>query len=185
MSSSARSGCWRAGSALRRAIEEGHPHSMILHGPPGQRQDDAGADHRRGLGRGVRGGERGAGRPGRGAGGDRARPRAPAHDRHDDDLLPRRDPPLQQGPAGRAAAGGRGRAGDADRRDDREPVLRGQLGADLAQPRVRARRACARATCASCSTARWRATSAAPGRDRDGGARVPRRARRAATPARR
>ena len=25
----------RAGSALRRAIEEGHPHSMILHGPPG------------------------------------------------------------------------------------------------------------------------------------------------------
>src|SRR5690242_20414566 len=23
------------GSALRRAIEEGHPHSMILHGPPG------------------------------------------------------------------------------------------------------------------------------------------------------
>ncbi|MBV8940330.1 MAG: AAA family ATPase, partial [Solirubrobacterales bacterium] len=25
----------RAGSSLRRAIEEGHPHSMILHGPPG------------------------------------------------------------------------------------------------------------------------------------------------------
>src|SRR6059058_5668005 len=25
----------RAGSALRRAIEEGHTHSMILHGPPG------------------------------------------------------------------------------------------------------------------------------------------------------
>src|SRR5437764_14447102 len=25
----------RAGSALRRAIEEGRPHSMILHGPPG------------------------------------------------------------------------------------------------------------------------------------------------------
>jgi len=24
-----------AGSALRRALEEGHPHSMILHGPPG------------------------------------------------------------------------------------------------------------------------------------------------------
>ena len=23
------------GSALRRAVEEGHPHSMILHGPPG------------------------------------------------------------------------------------------------------------------------------------------------------
>src|SRR5438445_427246 len=24
-----------SGSALRRAIEDGHPHSMILHGPPG------------------------------------------------------------------------------------------------------------------------------------------------------
>ena len=46
----------------------------------------------------------------------------PAHD-----PLPRRDPPLQQGAAGRAAAGRRGRARDADRRDDREPVLRGQL----------------------------------------------------------
>ena len=30
------------GSALRRAIEEGHPHSMILHGPPGLGQDHAG-----------------------------------------------------------------------------------------------------------------------------------------------
>src|SRR5665213_2847005 len=28
-------GVLAAGSALRRAIEEGHPHSMILHGPPG------------------------------------------------------------------------------------------------------------------------------------------------------
>ena len=34
--------------------------------------------------------------------------RAPPRDRPADDLLPRRDPPLQQGPAGRAAAGGRG-----------------------------------------------------------------------------
>ena len=54
-----------------------------------------------------------------------------------DDLLPRRDPPLQQGPAGRAAARRRGGAGDADRRDDREPVLRGQLGAALALPDLR------------------------------------------------
>ena len=55
-----------------------------------------------------------------------------------DGLLPRRDPPLQQGPAGRAAAGGRGRAGHADRRDHREPVLRGQLGAALALADLRA-----------------------------------------------
>ena len=57
------------------------------------------------------------------------------------DPLPRRDPPLQQGAAGRAAAGGRGRRRDADRRDDREPVLRGQLGAALAHADLRARAA--------------------------------------------
>src|SRR6266516_595980 len=38
-----------------------------------------------------------------------------------DDPLPRRDPPLQQGTAVRAAAGGRRGAGDAYRRDAREP----------------------------------------------------------------
>ena len=43
------------GSALRVAIDAGRPHSAILYGPPGQRQDDAGAD-RRGRGRGgIRG----------------------------------------------------------------------------------------------------------------------------------
>ena len=63
--------------------------------------------------------------------------RAPAR-RPPHDLLPRRDPPLQQGPAGRAAARGRGGARRARRRDDREPVLRGQLRADLARPDLRA-----------------------------------------------
>ena len=58
-----------------------------------------------------------------------------------DDPLPRRDPPLQQGAAGRAPAGGRGRRADADRRDDREPVLRGQLGPALANADLRARAA--------------------------------------------
>ena len=80
--------------------------------------------------------------------------RAPPRHRPADDLLPRRDPPLQQGPAGRAAARGRGGAGDADRRDHREPLLRGQLGAALAQPDLRAARARARAGARSCSTAR-------------------------------
>ena len=55
------------------------------------------------------------------------------------DPLPRRDPPLQQGAAGRAAAGGRGGSRDADRRDDGEPVLRGQLRSALALAGVRAR----------------------------------------------
>ena len=38
----------------------------------------------------------------------------------------RRDPPVQQGPAGRAPAGRRGRDDHPHRRDDREPVVRGQ-----------------------------------------------------------
>ena len=53
--------------------------------------------------------------------------------------LPRRDPSLQQGPAGRAPAPRRGRHGHADRRDDREPLLRGQLGAPVADARLAAR----------------------------------------------
>ena len=44
-----------------------------------------------------------------------------------DDPVPRRDPPVQQGPAGRAAAGRRGGGRHPDRGDDREPVLRDQL----------------------------------------------------------
>ena len=61
------------GSALRTAIEQGRPHSMVLYGPPGLGQDDARADRRRGGPRGLRGAQRGRGRPRRGAQGDRAR----------------------------------------------------------------------------------------------------------------
>ena len=103
----------------------------------GERQDDAGTDRRGGLRGCVRGGERRAGRAGRGQGGDRAgAPASPAL-RHRDDLLPRRDPSLQQGPAGRAAASGRGGLDHSDRGDDREPVLRGQHRTAFAQPRLR------------------------------------------------
>ena len=56
--------------------------------------------------------------------------------RHPLGAVHRRDPPLQQGAAGRAAAPRRGRHGHAHRRDDREPLLRGELGAPLAAPRV-------------------------------------------------
>ena len=38
-----------ADSALRTAIEQGRPHSMVLYGPPGLGQDDARADRRRAL----------------------------------------------------------------------------------------------------------------------------------------
>ena len=84
---------------------------------------------------------------------ERARERRRANGRADGPL-PRRDPPLQQGPAGRAAAGGRGRAADPDRRDHREPLLRGQLGADLALPGLRAAAARPRPRSRSCCAAR-------------------------------
>ena len=133
---------------------------MIFCGPPGCGQDDARAGDRRRDRRAPRaalGGELGHRRrarrhPGRARG---ARPSArrtrPLH---------RRDPPLQQGPAGRAAAGHRGRRRHADRRDHREPVLRGQLGAAVALPalplRAARRRRSSSRSCGARSTTRER-----------------------------
>src|SRR5580704_5972469 len=99
-----------AGSALRTAIEQGRPHSMVLYGPPGSGKTT--------LARIVA--ERS------GAAYEElsavAAGRAPArHERRTDSPVPRRDPPFQQGPAGRAAARGRGRTRNADRRHQREP----------------------------------------------------------------
>ena len=88
-----------------------------------------------------------------------------------DDLLPRRDPPLQQGPAGRAAPRGRGGPGDADRGDDGEPLLRGQLRAALARAGLRAAGARRRPTSRRCCGGR---SSAAPAR----GSRCPTRSSR-------
>ena len=51
--------------------------------------------------------------------------------------LCRRDPPLQQGPAGRHPAPRRERDGYADRRHHREPVLRGDCPPALTQPSLR------------------------------------------------
>ena len=79
--------------------------------------------------------------------------------RRADDLLPRRDPPLQQGPAGHAAAGRRGGPRDAHRGDDREPVLRGQRRAAVAQRRSTSSRRWARPTSSCCCAARSIATS--------------------------
>ena len=104
----------------------------------------------------LRGGVGGQRRPCRGPRRDRARRGAPPGVGPADDLLPRRDPPLQQGPAGRAAAGGRGGAADADRGDDREPLLRGQLGAALALPDLRAPAARAGRRSRRCCAARSR-----------------------------
>ncbi len=54
--------------------------------------------------------------------------------------LHRRDPSLQQSAARRDSAVRRGRHGHADRRDDREPVVRSELRAALALARLRAAR---------------------------------------------
>ena len=111
-----RSGCGRDARRVRRpaararrglgaaARDRGGPRALLdpLR-PAGQREDDARADRRRLDRRRVRGA---LGRVGDGQGrarGARARPRAARHDRHAHDPLPRRDPPLQQGAAGRAA----------------------------------------------------------------------------------
>ena len=136
----------RAGAPARArlgAADRDRVRAAALDGPvrpAGHRQDDARAHDRRARRRRVRGALRRQRGPPRGARGDRTGEGAPSL-RPADDLLPRRDPPLQQGAAGRAAARRRGGTRDARRRHDREPVLRGQLGA--AQPRagVRAARA--------------------------------------------
>ena len=159
-----------------RAIEQGRPHSMILYGPPGSGKTTlarivAAAAARR-ASRSSAPSRPGAPRCARCSS-------APQHRRaagRADGLLPRRDPPLQQGPAGRAAAGRRGGPRHAHRGDDREPLLRGQLGAALA---LRRSTSCARCSAADIEVAaapRACATLGARGRRRR--ARVPGRARR-------
>ena len=106
-----------------------------LLGPAGLRQDDGGAaDRQAGQGR-VR---PGLGDPFRrrraeedlrdGAGAPRRRPR--------DAAVRRRDPSLQPRPAGFVSARDGGRLDHADRRDDREPVVRAQRGAAVARARA-------------------------------------------------
>ena len=153
----------RRGLGAAHALESGEPHSMVLFGPPGTGKTTLArlaAEHADAAFEELSAVN--AGRAEVRAVIERARQRRA--DRPPHDLLPRRDPPLQQGPAGRAAARGRGGAGDADRRHHREPVLRGQQRAALARAGLRAARADdaeqvegllrARSTPASAATAR-------------------------------
>ena len=135
----------RPGAGARRAFgpaarDRGGPRRLLdpLRAA-GKRQDDAGESDREHDRSSVRGalGRVGDRRPG--ARGAQGRPGAARRKGSADDPLPRRDPPVQQGAARRASAGGRGGNRDADRRDHREPLLRGQLGAALPEPDLRAR----------------------------------------------
>ena len=71
-----------------------------------------------------------------------------------DGAVPRRDPPLHQGPAGRAAARRRERLGHPGRGDDREPVVLGHLAAAVALAAAHARAAHRRRRRHARSTAR-------------------------------
>ena len=115
--------------------------------------------------------------------------------RHAHRPVPRRDPPLQQGPAGRAPAARRGRHGHPHRRDDREPLLRGQRRAPVADARLAARAADrrggrrpssgGRSTDAERGLAGRARARAAASRSADDAVRAPRRRSPAATRGRR
>ncbi len=122
----------RPGQAAAQAGRAGPSDQRDLLGPTGHRQDHAGPGRRRQHQACVRADERGQRRRQGCTRGDRAGAAANRRARSRHDPVPRRDPQVQQVAAGRAAAGGRGRHADDDRRDDREPVLRGQPTA--AQP---------------------------------------------------
>ena len=87
-------------------------------------------------------------------------PRPALRRRPQDAAVHRRDPPLQQGPAGRAAARRRGRRGDPGRRDHGEPVLHHQQRAGQPQPRVPVRAALDRRHQDADAAGRWPTRSA-------------------------
>ena len=89
----------------------------------------------------------------------------PAHD-----PVRRRDPPLQQGAAGRLPAARRGGRHRAHRRDDREPVVRGDRGAAVALAGLRPAGARRRRRSSTHPAARARRSGARP---RRAGTRAP------------
>ena len=107
-----------------------------LLGAAGQRQDDGRAAHRRFPQRHIRAA---LGDPYRRGGTEedlRRRPHAPRA-RAGDAPVRRRDPSLQPRAAGFLSAGDGGRLDHADRRNDRESIVRTQRGFVVARPRAR------------------------------------------------
>ena len=132
-SSSARKRCSAPGRPLRQRDRARSPAVDHPVGPARHRQDDAGARSSRGVTRArfvafsaVLSGIKEI-RAVMAEAEEIAAAARPAHD-----SLRRRDPPLQQGAAGRVPAARRSRRHRAHRRDDGEPVVRGELGAAVA-----------------------------------------------------
>ena len=151
-----RSGCGRAtldelvgqehvigpGRALRLAIEADRVPSLVLYGPPGIGQDDARA-HRRAArpARSSRSCPPCRRRSGTSARCWRGRASGWARRARRTILFLDEIHRFNKAQQDALLPGGRGGARDADRRDDREPVLRAQLGAALADAGLRARAA--------------------------------------------
>ncbi len=140
-SSSARTRSLGPGRPLREAIEHDRLQSIILWGPPGTGKTTLARLIATRDARAVRLLQRGARRHQGDPDGDDRGGRGPPATRQAHDPVRRRDPSLQQGAAGRVPAARRSGRHRADRRDDREPVVRGELGAALAVEGLRAQAA--------------------------------------------
>ena len=106
--------------------------SLLLWGPPGTGKTTIAGDPQPADRPALRRGLGGLGRRQGGAGGHRRAPAELVARRQRDGAVRRRGAPLQQGAAGRAAAGRGEPLGDAGRRDHGEPVLQRDLAAALA-----------------------------------------------------
>ena len=142
--SSARSTCSAPGRPLRALIEADRLSSVILWGPPGTGKTTLAQliAHTTAKAYVQLSAVNATVKDVREVAQRRPRPAGPARPGHDP--VPRRGPPVQQGPAGRAAAVGRVRAARPDRGHHREPVLRGEPAAALALDPLPARAAVGR-----------------------------------------